>query len=135
MIFEFRFSIFDLRSGYVPERRFARRDENGCQLVSFLKQRLHSIRRHQLCSDDHLKPKAALVRFLLDNPSFIYKVRSRFRPAKRAIIGCHRTSAADNLIRDRIPASILGKGVGEFQDSQGECFRSLFHFVFVHACL
>ena len=133
MIFDFRMSIFDLLRSRSRRGRLSCGHRDRCKLIRFLEDRVNPRRLHKFGRNNHLKPEAGFICLFLDNTCFVDEVRSRFRPAKSAIIRRNRTSATNNLICYRVSASRCRQGIRQFQDSQRKCFGPFFHFFFVHA--
>ena len=55
--------------------------------VRFSQERSHPSRRRQTGVNNHLQPEAAFIGFFFDDTCLVNKIRARFCPAKRAIIG------------------------------------------------
>lgn len=131
MIFDFRFSNFDLR---LRSRRscFACRDGYRRKLICFLKKWIDPSRFQQFRGNDQFQPETGLVRFLFDYAGLVNKVGSGFGSTQSPVVGPDRGTPPNNLVSDCISAACPWKSVSKCEDSQGELFRAFFHFKFIH---
>ena len=130
MIFDFRFSNFDLAGPL--QRGLARRDKNRRDLAGFLKQRCHSLRWQKTGIGDQLQPEAGFVGLFFDQAGFVNEILSRFRAAKCAIIRRDRGAAPNDLVGNRIGASSLRESISQLQNAQREVFCARDHFPLCH---
>jgi hypothetical protein len=135
MNFQFRISIFDLLGRTKSPCRLSAGYQNCGNFVSFIKQWLDTPCGQQRSLNRDFQPKAAFIRFLFDNGSFVHKVLTGFGPAKCAVIGANGATASHELISIGVTTASVGNGINEFERSQREFLASLFHFFFSHSWL
>ena len=113
---------------------FARRCHDGGKLIGFIQKRRKFARRHDARLDEQFEPKRRFISLLLDCSDFGNEFSLTTGTTTGAIVGRHRSSAAQYLLGDDAGRVIvLGNRPGQLDDSQGEGFGSGFQFGWIPA--
>ena len=124
-----RLPIYRLFAG----RRLTGGSHDGSQSVGFFQQGGQLFCSHDVGLDQQFEPQGGFIGFFFDSANF----GDEFSPApcatRRAIIGGHRSSAANNLPGDNTASIVIfGNCPGQFNDPQSKGFGASLRFNWVH---
>ena len=111
---------------------FARGGHNGSKLIGFRQQCRQFLAWHNAGLGQQFEPEGGFVGFLFNGSDFSNKFSLASRAATGAIVCRDRSSAANDLSRNRPAGSCFWNGTGQFDDSQCKFFGAEFEFNGIH---